>query len=124
MITTIHGSEYIVAYGGSTAAVYSNNHPAGQVRVGSGGLEFYDNGHWNPVGASAYIGLTEECKSILSWANNKMQEESQAHNLATRFDNIREILELKERVDSALRKLCQEAADQEKTIEILSAEYP
>ena len=110
MIKNIYGnSEWIEVNTGNQSMPYINpTQPmTGMIRCNSmmQRLEVYDGNNWVEIGnGQAHIDLSEQAKQVLSWAYDKMGEESKLKELMDRHPGLKELNDKFE----MMRVLCQE----------------
>jgi hypothetical protein len=104
MIKSISQSgRYTTVSGGSASTPYFNNSYStsanmmiGQIRYNPGthNMEVYDGASWMQIGTSyATVGLTSEAESLLDWAREKRNEESNWKALAEQHPAVADALE-------------------------------
>ena len=75
----------------------------GVIRLMNGRMESWSGAGWLPiVSGSAYIDVSEQAKSVLQWAERKMQEEAAALALAEKHpavaDAIKDLKQAEEKL--------------------------
>jgi len=122
MIKGVTSSSGLIVSGGHATYPYiphnSNNPIQGMLRLNGQDMQVFDGSSWIAIGASyANIELTPEIQSLLQWARDKRQEESERKILAQSHPAVANAIEAVEKAEKQLDLVAKLSKEHGETVE-------